>query len=320
MRRLRLIFLGIFFVLLFLEIWLGFPINLEKTTDVSPLSMDRSSPSSADKHMEGVHYVESRSGNRDWELYAESAEGFEGTGEWDLKNVKVLFYSNDKVEFTVTGANGKIDAKTRDMKVSGNVLTQSQNGYRFQTQAINYSSKERLIKSLDKVKMVGPADTNGKGISVAGDWMEAKVDQNLMSIRHDVVAQKILNDGKVFLVKSGAVEFSGQGRSVHFFEQVSIEMDSMKLEGPEARFQYSESSNFLKNVIVAGGVKISDFDKYATSDVVNFDPGQNRFTLQGKPRVVQNNDEITGDQIVLIDGGKKVKVEKMRARVEKLED
>ena len=319
-HRWRLLFLGLFFILLFLEIWLGFPINLEKQSEVSALNGDITPKSTAEKHMEGVHYVESRSGNRDWELFAESAEGFEGSGEWDLKNVKVLFYSNDKVEFTVTGASGKIDAKTRDMKVSGHVTTQSQNGYRFQTETINYQAKERLIKSLDRVKMTGPVDANGKGIVVTGDWMEALVDQNMMRIRRNVLAEKNMNDGKLLTIKSGLAEFIGTGRSVRFAEQVSIEMATMKLEGPEARFQYDEKGDFLKDVLVAGGVKVSDFDKYATSDLVNFDPGQNRITLQGKPRVVQNNDEITGEQIVLIDGGKKVKVEKMKAHVDKMSD
>ncbi len=320
LHRWRLLFLSLFFIVLFLEIWLGFPVNLERTADYAPLAGDIAPKSTAEKHMEGVHYVESRSGNRDWELFSETAEGSEGSGEWDLKNVKVLFYSGEKPEFTVTGTNGKIDAKTRDMKISGNVLVQSQNGYRFQTETINYLSENRLIKSVDKVKMTGPLDSNGKGIQVTGDWMEALVDKNLMQIKRNVLAQKTLNDGKLFTIKSGVAEFSGIGRSVHFFDQVSIEMDSMKLEGPDAHFEYGEPGDFLKNVSVAGGVKVSDLDKYATSDLVNFDPGQNRFTLQGKPRVVQNNDEITGDQIILIDGGKKVKVEKMKAHVDKLED
>ncbi len=270
--------------------------------------------------MEGVHYVESRSGNRDWELFAETAEGSEGSGEWDLKNVKVFFYSSDKIEFTVTGAVGKIDAKSKDMRISGNVLTMSQNGYRLQTEAVEYQSQTRTIKSLDKVKMLGPTDGNGKGITVHGDWMEAIVDQNLMRIKNDVVAKKTLDDGKVFTVKSGTAEFLGNNREVKFLDQVAIEMDSMKLEGPEARFQYGDTPDMLKSVLVNGGVKVSDLDKYATSDSVSFDPGQNQFTLQGRPRVVQNNDEITGDKIILIDGGKKVKVEKMKARVEKLED
>jgi lipopolysaccharide export system protein LptA len=89
------------------------------------------------------------------------------------------------------------------------------------------------------------------------------------------------------------------------------------MEGPEASFEYGSGIDILQSVQVKGGVKVSDLDKYATSDSVQFDPEQNKFTFKGRPRVVQNNDEITGDQIVFIDGGKKVKVEKSRVQVEK---
>jgi LPS export ABC transporter protein LptC len=325
MRYFRWILLSVFFVLLFAEIWLGFPAILEKkeadsNVEKSALLSDSSVASAAEKHMEGVHYVESRSGNRDWELFAKSAEGSEGDGEWNLKNVKVHFYSNDKIEFTVTGDDGRIDAKSKDMRISGKVLIISKNGYRMQTDAVEYESQVRIIRSLDRVNLTGPQDSNGKGITVRGNWMEAFVDQNLMRLKNDVVAKKVLQNGKTFTVKSGVAEFSGTNKEVRFVDQVAVEMDSMKLEGPEAKFQYAQGADALKSVLINGGVRISDLDKYATADSVSFDPGQNQFTLQGHPRVVQNNDEITGDKIILMDGGKKVKVEKMKARVEKLEE
>jgi lipopolysaccharide export system protein LptA len=61
-----------------------------------------------------------------------------------------------------------------------------------------------------------------------------------------------------------------------------------------------------------GVVKVSDIDKFATSENVQYDPEQNKFTFNGHPRVVQNSDEITGDQIVFMNGGKKVRVEKLK--------
>jgi lipopolysaccharide export system protein LptA len=94
----------------------------------------------------------------------------------------------------------------------------------------------------------------------------------------------------------------------------------MKLEGPEANFIYGNTENILKNIKVIGGVKVSDLTKYATSEMVNFDPALNKFIFSGRPRLVQNNDEITGDEIIFVDGGKRVQVNKMKAKVEKLQD
>ena len=315
----RVMFSLALLVLLFVEIWIGFPINLERAADDPLLSMEKlKSNTAAEKHMEGLHLVESRMGSRDWEMFAESAEGREDSGGWELKNVKVHFYSNDKMEFTVTGKTGKIDSKSKDMLISGGVLTRSINGYRFQTNDLRYIAKERVLRSSDKVRMTAPPDTQGKGMLVEGDQLEAIVDENLMRIKDKVMAKKYLNNGKIFYIKCGIAEFSGKSKSVRFLEQVSVELDKMKMEGPEAQFQYKDDADALQALVLKGGIKISDAEKYATSDTVKFDPAENKFILSGGPRAVQNNDEIRGEQIIFIDGGKKIKVNKLKAHVENL--
>jgi LPS export ABC transporter protein LptC len=305
-------------VVLFFEILVGFPVHLESEPVENKIAQQNLvGATGAEQKMEGVHLVESRSGTRDWELFAEAAEGYQGTGTWELKNVKVLFYNLENVEFTVTGARGSIDTKSKDMNISGNVQTLSSNGYRFQTPKVNYQASVRILKSPEKIKMTGPPDSAGKVISLQGDSMETQVDQSRMTIKDNVSAQKALPNGREFLIKSKGAEFSGQSNQARFFDQVSIEVDTMRMEGPEANFQYDKGTDFLSSILVKGGVKVSDMDKYATSESVKFDPLKNQFVLNGRPRVVQNNDEITGDQIVFIDGGKRVKVENIRARMEK---
>lgn len=321
MNKIRTIVLSIFLIFLFVEIWIGFPIQLEKGAELAPINTNSRIPEvGPEKKMENVHLIESKSGKKDWELFAQTAEGYEGEGSWELKNVKVQFYSGDRIEFTVTGDLGVIDSKSKNMKIQGKVTTESRNGYRFNTEAVQYESENRTLKSQDKVHMSAPLDYYGNGMTVDGDWMEALVDENLMKIRNRVTARKILKDGKKFLINSGTAEFSGQNKQARFLDQVSVEMDNMKLEGPEANFVYRNSVDALQSVMLKGGVRVSDLEKYATSESVQFDPSENKITLSGKPRVVQQNDEISGDRIVLIDGGKKIKVEKMKARVEKIEE
>lgn len=321
MPSFRIIFISILFLLLFLEIWLGFPVHLEWGAEEAQIDISQLKKNSdIEKRMEGVHLAESRAGSKDWELYSESAEGYGGSGSWKLKKVKVLFYNEDRVQFTVLGNTGTIDSKTKDMEISGDVLIQSPHGHKIQTHSMNYLSEVRKIKSPGKVKMLAPSDLNGKSMLVEGNWFDSEVDKNIMRIHQNVTAQKKLSDGRTLFVKSNEAEFYGNERTAKFVDHVSIEVDSMKIEGPEAQFQYKDGVSALQSVLVKGGVQVSDLDKYATSDLIRFDPSENRFTLTGKPRVVQNNDEILGDQIIFIDGGKKVKVQNMKARVEKTED
>lgn len=302
---------------LFLQIFLGFPHLIENEPESESVKQDLSKISGADQKMEGVHLVESREGDRDWELFAEAAEGYQGHGTWELRKVKVLFYSEDQVQFTVTGDQGSIDSKSKDMSIRGQVQMISANGYRFNTDVCNYEATPRILKSPFAVKMVGPPDNKGKAMHLVGDRMETSIETSLMTIRDNVRATKAIVEGKDFVIRSGAAEFSSNSNLARFFEKVFIQVDTMKLEGPEAQFQYDRGTDFLSSVLVQGGVRVSDMDKYATSETVQFEPLRNQLVLKGRPRVVQNNDEITGDRIVFIDGGKKVKVENIRGRMEK---
>lgn len=318
MRKWTTIAFAMLLLALVVQIIFGFPLNIETQPEEETLKL--TSPkkdNQAEQHMEGVHLVESESGNRDWELFASSAEGFEGKGYWQLKNVKVQFYSDEELEFTVTGETGLINSKTKDMEFKGNVYTRSKNGYQFQSESVFYNSKTRIISSPNDIKMMGPSDQKEKGMTLTGNKMMTNVNDSKMKIESNVKAFKQLKNGKKFEITSHSAEFSSKDNSAKFIENVKIQVDSMQMEGPEAQFQYKSGSDFLQSILLKGGVKVSDYDKFATSESVFFDPDQDQFVFKGKPRVVQNNDEIIGDQIIFYEGGKKVRVEKIRGNVEK---
>jgi LPS export ABC transporter protein LptC len=316
MSTLKSIFLGLFVVVIFFEIFIGFPTVLESKPEVPPAEIS-AADGGAQQKMQGVHLVESQKGARDWELFADQAEGFEGQGSWDISNVKVLYYNQEKIEFTVTGDKGKLNTLSKDMEIEGNVLVVSNNGYRFQAPSVFYNSQTRKLKSPADIKMKGPSDTQGDGLMVTGNVMVADVATSEMQIERNVVGEKKLNNGKAFRIQSGSASFSGQSKKAKFSERVTIIVDTMRMEGPEAEFNYESEKDFLQSVLVSGGVRVSDLDKYATAERVQFDPIVDKFVFTGRPRVVQHNDEIMGDQIIFIDGGKKVKVENIKAKVER---
>lgn len=339
MAKFKNLIFGTLLVLLFVEVLIVFPSKLEIEDEVALRTrvekyekevkekeerMKRGEkfeePSSlAQQKMQGVHLVESQQGTRDWELFAASAEGSQTEGTWKLKQVKVLFYNKEKVEFTVTGDSGTIDSKSKDLSVIGNVVTRSENGYVFQTPSIFYSSKIRQIDSPKQVTMTGPSDTTGEGLFVNGGRMRVHVDQSKMFIQDKVIAKKATKDNKRFDILADAAEFSGKDKQAKFLGDVQVTYDKMTLQGPQAAFLYKTGADILSSIAVSGGVKVSDIDKYATSESVNLDLLSNKYVFRGSPKVIQNNDELTGEEIIFLDGGKKVKVERVRARVENKE-
>lgn len=304
-------------VVLFIQILIGFPIKIDFLEEKSEKKIDQnnSQTDGAEQVMQGVHLlVESSAGARDWELFAKAADGYQGKGVWELQNVKLLFYNQNKVDFTVTGESGQIDTKTKDMEVRGRVVMSSVNGYEFRSDKVEYKADLRKITSPSSISMTGPDDESNKGIQVQANRMVTWVGDSRMQIMGNVIAKKELSQGKMMQIYSEDAEFSGKNRQVKFSNKVTMEVDSMRVEGPEAEFNYNEA-NLLKSVVIKGGVRASDQDKMSTSDAVIFDPLKNHYLLTGKPKVLQEDDEIIGDQILLIDGGRKVKVENMKAKV-----
>lgn len=327
--RLKNLFLTGLLIFLFVEVLVVFPNRLAKNAEPPPPPpaekvYDKDGkeveppppPMKADQKVSGMHLVESQSGKRDWELFSQSAEGSQGSGTWKLNQVRALFYNKEKVEFTVTGDEGSVDSKTRDLNIRGHVVTKSANGYSFETPSIFYRSGSRLIQSPDEVVMKGPQDKDGEGFYLKGSDMVVDVDKSLMQIRGQISAQKEIKDHKKVEIAAAGAEFSGKNREARFFPNVVVNYDKMKIEGPEAKFVYQDKTNLLSSIQFKGGVKVADVNKFASSDTLNLDLLENKFTFHGKPKVIQDDDELSGDEIIFLDGGKRVKVEKVRARVE----
>lgn len=316
MKNLKNILFVILLVFLFIEVLVLFPNRLEHKEEVAPAVQTQIDSTQPEQKMKGVHLVETQFGRRDWELFSEAAEGHQGKGAWEVKNVKVLFYNNEKVSFTVTGDVGTIDGKSKDLRIKGNVVTKSENGYVFKTSSIFYSAKKRQIQSPQKVNMQGPKDEMGEGFVVSGANMLVLVDDNRMSISQNVRGSKKFKDGKDFFIGSDKADFSGQSRQAKFAGNVEIKYANLRMQGPIAVFQYKGSSALISSIQMLGGVRVSDVDKVATAETLNMDLFKNIFTFRGKPKVVQDNDELSGEEIIFLEGGKKVKVEKVRARME----
>lgn len=330
MKNIKNLALFSLLIFLFVEVLIVFPSKLEHDDDKAVRARVQEQerllqqkggkadePSTlAEQRMGGVHLVESQQGLRDWELFANSAEGSQSAGTWKLHQVKVLFYNKEKVEFVVTGDSGSIDAKSKDLSIVGHVVTKSENGYTFQTASVFYTSKERHIESPEEVVMKGPSDKTGEGLFLKGRRMLVTVDDTKMMIQEKVTARKPMKEGKAFDISSDGAEFSGKNREARFLGTVRMSYDHMRLEGPEASFLYGSGADILSSVVVRGGVKVSDAEKFATSESVNLDLLANRYVFKGHPKIIQNSDELTGEEIVFLEGGKKVKIERVRAKME----
>jgi lipopolysaccharide export system protein LptA len=209
-----------------------------------------------------------------------------------------------------------VETKAKNLKVEGDVVITSSNGYTFKTPAMNYDSAKRRIVTDQPVEMIGPKDANNNALKLTGVGMQASLVNSTMEVLRDVKAQKALEGDRKAVIRSHRSFFSGKDRTAKFLGDVILDMDNMRITGPEAQFLYDSKKDIVKNVIFTGGAKVSDADKWATAQNLNVDFEANRFVFRGNPRVVQNNDELRGEEIVFLDGGKRVQVSRARAKVD----
>ena len=315
MKRLGQYVLGFFFLVLVVQVVILAPKTVEE-----PESHEVLAPTEVtqkiDQVMHGAHLVETRESQKEWELWADEALSFKALDRWNLKKVKAVFFGKNGVFFTVTGETGVVETKTKNMRVEGNVLTRSSNGYTFRTEVVEYDSEKRLLLSPGAVQMVGPPDKQGGGLKLRGQKMDLSIETSLMNVSGKVEAEKDFPKERRLFIHSDNAQFSSHSNLARFYNNVVMDMDTMRITGPEAQFNYDAKEEQVSSVLVRGGVRVTDVDKWATSErlLVNF--SKETYVFQGKPRVIQNNDELVGEKITFFEGGKRVSVEGARARMD----
>lgn len=323
MGRKSLILLLLLFGLLVFEIIVFAPkeIGLDGRSDskLNNNSLDEIGDQTK-KIVQGIHVVEAKGSSIDWELWADRADQTSTQSLWQLEEVKSKFYGVQRVEYTVTGKTGEVSEDQKKMKVQGKVLTQSTSGFSFESDEIVYNSGAKQLESPDSIKMRGPKDKNGDRLLLTGKDLVADLKTNTISIGRDVVAQKIVKKDQIVKIRSKRARFNNEKKTARFIGNVVIDYDSMRITGPRAEFKYRKGSDLIESMVVEGGTRVTDLDKWATSDKLSVFFDDERYVLQGKPRVVQNNDELRGDKIIFLDGGKKVRVENARAKFEPEEE
>ncbi len=307
--------LGGLFILLVVQIIIIAPKSIQESGAPEPVEAGPVDQQ-IEQAMKGAHMVETQDSSKEWELWAEDATRYRNNTTLTLNKVKALFFGKDGVTFTVTGDKGIVEEKTKNMQVEGNVVTKSSNGYTFKTQSMIYDSKKRKLDSMTPVEMTGPRDAKGPGLFLRGDKMHANLADSSMLVSGNIFAEKVIEKERKVIIKSHEALFSGKSRIAKFMGEVLMDLDTMRVTGPTAEFIYDPKMKTVKSVVVDGGVKVTDLDKWATSERLRVDLDEEKYIFKGRPRVVQNQDELVGEEIIFLDGGRKVKVIGAKARVD----
>ena len=267
--------------------------------------------------MVGVHLVETLEGKKEWELWAEKALNYKQSQSWQLDVVRMIFFTEKGDKYIVTGKKGEVNSEDKTIHIEGDVVVRSQNGYKFSTKLVEYSTESRKIRGPHPIEMLGPRDINGNSLYLTGQSMIADMTSSDITINKNIRARKVFANERLVKIESDLANFSGKAYTSLFEGNVVLDSESMRITGPEAFFQFDPGSDQVVSIKMVGGVRVSDPDKWATAHSLIAFFNEDRFVFKGNPRVVQDADELRGDEIIFIDGGKKVKVLRAKAKLDK---
>lgn len=315
MRPFLIVFI---FLLIGFEILILFPKQTDRPTESAVGSGESQAPAPTGNQIQqkaqGIHLVESQRGTRDWELFSQSAQSYQNNSVWDLENVKLLFYNEEKQTIKLTGKKGTLDTKTKNMRIEGDVEIETANGYIFSAPYVEYDSSLRLIFCSRVVEVKGPMLQSKRSLFLKGTGMRIPVSTEKMYLDHAVTGEKIFSDQKVLKLKSGRAELSSASQIALFADKVDIQYPPMTMTSERATFAYSEKTKLFDYLDLNGKVELRDENRRALSENLRVDFSTQQFTFSGRPRLYQGEDELTGEQIIFLDGGKKVKVEKVKVK------
>jgi LPS export ABC transporter protein LptC len=180
MNRLRLAVLasiGLILVVVGLSLWASY----RGRKPPEEVNLPRIAIEGADSRMEKVRFVEEKQGRKTWELEAKAMQQFQGQDVMILEDVVLTYYNKDGRIFTVSGKEGKVFQKTKDMEIKGDVVVTSSDGYRLKTNFMAYQHQEKKIHTQDTVELDGDQLwMKGKGLLVD---MEARTVKVLREVR-----------------------------------------------------------------------------------------------------------------------------------------
>lgn len=321
LRKVRNLVLGLLFGILVVEIILMSPEPMVRGFADNLLEEFAGTENDPDQALKGIYLVETKKGRKDWEMWAKAARGFKVHSNWLFDDVKVVFYSNTGKSVIVRGKTGRVvmsqKSSRKSMRIDGDVKTKTSDGYQYWANSVVFSPQRQELISQGEVRLRGPAKRSNERLNVTGLNMRTELDSGTMHLEKDVKAQQTLANGQRAVVGSRRAEFSGKQKFAKFLGQTKVDIDGIRLTGPEAEFSYGEKAKAVETMTVRGGARVTDLDKWATSREVKVHFKDGRYVFKGDPRVVQDSDELRGDEIVFLDGGKKVRVKKFKANVSK---
>lgn len=146
---------------------------VEPVGNGSPAFGGEKPESTAEVKITKFHLVETKDGKTLWEVWGDRGEIFD-KGEFakvvKVSNPVTVVLHSDQGKLTARSTSAKVNMKTKDIRLEGNVTATSEQGNSLRTESLDWSAKDRRVSTRLPVTLVRG------GLTSSGVGMEADTD------------------------------------------------------------------------------------------------------------------------------------------------
>lgn len=292
------------------------PTNLASDS-VVPLSrregLYKSTLTEANLGLLGVRFYESFEGKKRWKIESEFAELHRSENLAFMRGVNALFFVASSGNEVVTVSDfGRSFMDKHEIELYGNVAIRSKQGYEFTMEKLNYFSETHSFQTTDVVKMRGP-DVESPTMFLEGVGLNADLDEERFVLKKDIVASRQLRSSQWMYIKSQKGEFNTGTGQAKFQKRVRATMPDMVIQSEELELLLKKGDDDVIDVRQA--VRINHKDKVAKADMAHIELGTDRIILKGRASVVNQGNELRGEQIIIHTDDDRIEVEQAQGRI-----
>ncbi|MFC1492132.1 LPS export ABC transporter periplasmic protein LptC, partial [Nitrospinota bacterium] len=143
--------------------------------------------SDADLRIDRMHVVQNKRGEKNWEMWAGSAKIYREQNTTELESIHIRFYLENGDPMDITADSGVMENESRNIRIRGNVLIKTSDGYSLHTDTLRFFPKEKRIDTDAKIVVAGNSfRLTGVGLQGRTDLGHFSLGDKVEAVIYDV--------------------------------------------------------------------------------------------------------------------------------------
>ena len=319
-KRPNLIFIGLIFIFVIVEIIVLRPSNIETGEDattgmfnsIEKMVQSQKSNDEVGYTIEGFHYTAVEGEVKNWELSAKQAILYEKSKLVDAQQAHIKMFDPSGKITNIQGDEAHYKMGVRDLYLVGNVKVTFPDGLWIKTVKAYYRGIDGFISSDEAFN--GEANPRkGELMHMWGTGFTASKQGPDIQILHNAHVQtRRLEDDEITDIKSDLARIDRFTKNAYFSMAsspsfVESYQGTLHVKSRRQDVTYDSDASVLKYMIAYDDVVITETDEikakdglqHATSEKAEFLTQEDKILLSGFPSAYQEHDTLTGELITI---------------------